>query len=224
MSEDPVLYYSHRAPEYDEIYDRPERQDDLAVLKTKIPELLAGRRVLELACGTGWWTQWIAPAAASVLATDASPAMLAEAQAKPLPPGRVTFGTLDAYNPGPVDPALDALFAGFFWSHIPLERIAPFLATLQRALPPKTRFVFADNRYVPGSSLPVLRQDDQGNSYQERILRDGRRYEVIKNFPSADELHSALETVGENVEVLELRYFWLAWGSLRPLTCEAPHP
>jgi SAM-dependent methyltransferase len=217
MTEDPALYYPHRAPEYEEVYAKPERQDDLAILKTKIPELLAGRHVLELACGTGWWTQWIAPAAASVLATDESPEMLVQAQDKTWPPGRVSFRWLDAYNVGPVSPEIDALFAGFFWSHVPRERLAQFLTSLQQSLPPKARFVFADNRYVPGSSIPISREDAQGNTYQERALRDGTAYEIVKNFPSAEELRRELEAVGRNVEVLELPYFWLAWGELRAI-------
>ena len=212
MTEDPALYYPHRAPEYEEAYEKPERQEDLAVLKTKIPELLAGRHVLELACGTGWWTQWIAPAAASVLATDTSPEMLVQAQGKTFPPGRVAFRWLDAYNVGPIAPEIDALFAGFFWSHVPRQRLAPFLTGLRRSLPPKTRFVFADNRYAPGSSIPISREDAQGNTYQERTLRNGATYEIVKNFPSAEELRRELEAVGRNVEVLELQYFWVAWG------------
>lgn len=209
---DPALYYPRRAPEYEEIYTRPERQEDLAVLRAKIPELLAGRHVLEIACGTGWWTLAIAPAAASVLATDASLEMLAEARAKTWPPGRVSFRQLDAYDPGPAGRDRDALFAGFFWSHVPRESLPRFLESLRRALIPGARFVFVDNRYVPGSSTPVSREDSQGNTYQERALRDGTTYEVLKNFPPAEELRQALAVAGREVEVLELPYYWLAWG------------
>ena len=41
-------YYQRRAPEYDEVYAKPERQADLAELKRLIPPLVAGRRVLEI--------------------------------------------------------------------------------------------------------------------------------------------------------------------------------
>lgn len=214
---DSDLYYPHRTPDYEEVYDKPERQDDLALLKTKVPELLAGRRVLELACGTGWWTQWIAPTAASVLATDQSPEMLTQAQTKTWPPDRVAFRWLDAYDLGTAGQDADALFAGFFWSHIPRERLPRFLASLQRALAPGARFVFVDNRYVPASSTPISQEDAQGNTYQERALRDGTTYELMKNFPSAEELRRELEAVGRNVELLELPYYWLAWGEFREI-------
>jgi hypothetical protein len=143
--------------------------------------------------------------------------MLAEAQAKTLPLGRVSFRQLDANDPGPAGQDRGALFAGFFWSHVPREGLPQFLESLQRALAPAARFVFVDNRYVPGSSTPVSREDIQGNTYQERILRDGTTYEVMKNFPTEDELREALAPVGRKVEVLELPYYWLAWGEFREI-------
>ena len=45
-------YYQQRAPEYDEVYAKPERQADLAELRRLLPPLVAGRRVLEIAAGT----------------------------------------------------------------------------------------------------------------------------------------------------------------------------
>ena len=46
-------YYGKRASEYEKIYDKPERQAELAWLRERIPRLFAGRDVLEIACGTG---------------------------------------------------------------------------------------------------------------------------------------------------------------------------
>ena len=57
MSEDLVAYYRLRAAEYDNVYAKPERQDDIAALGERLSELLAGCRILELAAGTGFWTQ-----------------------------------------------------------------------------------------------------------------------------------------------------------------------
>jgi ubiquinone/menaquinone biosynthesis C-methylase UbiE len=59
-------YYSRRAREYELIYEKPERQSDLAQLKRILRSLLASQTVLELACGTGYWTQVIAEKAKSV--------------------------------------------------------------------------------------------------------------------------------------------------------------
>ena len=75
-------YYSARAPEYDRVYLKPERQTDLGALKQWLPPLFAGARVLEVACGTGFWTQFIAPVAAEVVAIDAAPEMIRIATAR----------------------------------------------------------------------------------------------------------------------------------------------
>src|SRR5687767_8959260 len=61
-----ATYYAKRASEYERIYDKPERQADLRALEARIRKMVAGRKVLELACGTGYWTDLIAPEAAQV--------------------------------------------------------------------------------------------------------------------------------------------------------------
>ena len=47
-------YYAARAGEYDAIYRKPERQADLRAIEQWLPSVLRGRRVLEIACGTGY--------------------------------------------------------------------------------------------------------------------------------------------------------------------------
>ena len=74
-------YYAARAQEYDRVYDKPERQADLRRIEQWLPPLLSGRRVLEIACGTGYWTRLIAPVAASVVAIDSAAETLRIAQA-----------------------------------------------------------------------------------------------------------------------------------------------
>ena len=49
-------YYSKRASEYEQIYEKPERQHELEWLRNRIPMLFRGKTVLEVACGTGYWT------------------------------------------------------------------------------------------------------------------------------------------------------------------------
>jgi ubiquinone/menaquinone biosynthesis C-methylase UbiE len=71
-----IDYYSKRAREYERVYQKPERQADLGWLRATLRRELAGHRVLELACGTGYWTDAIAGTAASIHATDASTEVL----------------------------------------------------------------------------------------------------------------------------------------------------
>ena len=76
-------YYAQRAAEYERIYAKPERQADLATLRARIGKIFKGKRVLELACGTGYWTDVIAGTAVQVTALDLNEEVLAIARTKP---------------------------------------------------------------------------------------------------------------------------------------------
>lgn len=187
-----AAYYARRAAEYERIYAKPERQADLRAMAAALAAPFAGRRVLELACGTGWWTPHGAARAAHWRATDLNPETLAVARSKPLPPA-VRLQRADAYTLAELgDETFDAAFAGFWWSHVPRTRLRAWLDTLHARLQPGAVVVLMDNRYVPGSSTPIHRRDADGNTYQRRPLDDGSLHEVLKNFPDADEAIAAL--------------------------------
>lgn len=202
-------YYQARAQEYDAVYDKPERQADLASLRAWLPGALDGRRVLEVAAGTGYWTAVYADLARSVLATDVSVETLSVARARRAWPGTVRFSEADAFSVASVAGAFDAAFAGFFWSHVPVGSLDGFLAGLAGRLDRPATLVFIDNRYVRGSSHPVTRTDADGNTYQQRQLTDGSTWEVIKNFPAPEEISARLAGLGR-VEITELPYYWTA--------------
>lgn len=213
MTERPELagYYGARAREYERIYEKPERQDDLARLRILLPGYFRAKRVLEIACGTGYWTTVVAPVARSVVAIDVAPEVLDLARAKPLPTGRVELRIGDAFALDDVPGIFDAALAGFWWSHVRREELPRFLRGLHRRLAAGARVVFFDNRYVERSSTPVARADDAGNTYQRRRLDDGTVHEVLKNFPTPGELRATVGAAGgRNVEVIELPYFWIA--------------
>lgn len=208
-------YYAKRALEYEEVYRKPERQEDLAWLKEHLRQELAGHRVLELACGTGYWTAELEATAESIHATDASVEVLSVARRKQLDPKKVTFAEGDAYRPVHGQPPFTAGFAGFWWSHVPKADLAGFLAEFHGALQPGSRVVFIDNRFVPGSSTAIARCDAQGNTYQSRLLSDGSRHEVLKNFPTQIELRGILEPHASDLHLALTRYFWYARFDLK---------
>src|SRR5262245_55360490 len=186
-------YYAQRAQIYERIYHKPERQADLRTMEAALAAPFAGRRVLEVACGTGWWTPHGARDAASWLASDVNAETMAIAKTKPLP-ACVRFATVDAYTLAGLDgQRFDGVFAGFWWSHVALARLAPWLALLHSRLDAGARVVLLDNRFVDGSSTPISRRDDDGNTYQQRTLDDGSAHEVLKNFPDRD---GALAAIG----------------------------
>jgi len=202
-------YYAKRAPEYERFYDKPERQADLALLRKRVSAMCAKRRVLEVACGTGWWTEALAPAAAQVTALDVNEETLQIARAKTLPPGRVEFLCADAYRLPDLGRRHDLLFAAFWWSHVPLERLDEFLAGCTRAVAPGALLAFLDGRYVEGSSTPLSRRDAAGNSYQARTLDDGSAHEVLKNYPDDAELIRRASRIGWGANIELLPYHWL---------------
>ena len=206
-----AIYYAKRAAEYERIYAKPERQTDLATLKARVGKMLAGKRVLELACGTGYWTDVIAGTAAQVTALDLNEEVLAIARSKPNA-ARVDFVRGSAYDIPDLGRRHNALFAGHWWSHVPLERLDAFLAHAVNAVSPGALLAFYDNRYVEGSSTPLSRRDAQGNDYQTRKLDDGSSHEVLKNFPAASELiqRATRHGWGANVELLP-HYWLLTW-------------
>jgi ubiquinone/menaquinone biosynthesis C-methylase UbiE len=200
-------YYSARAAEYDKIYLKPERQPNLREMEAWISRVFEGRSVLEVACGTGYWTQFFAPCAARVVAIDAAVETLQIARGR-VPAEKVEFIKGDAYDiPVPAE-SFGAAFAGFWWSHIPLDRVGQFLTGLHKALKPGATVVFIDNRFVQGSSTPISEQDADGNTYQTRRLSDGSTHRVLKNFPSRDELLRAVQRFSQSAAYRQWDYFW----------------
>jgi SAM-dependent methyltransferase len=98
-------YYAARAPEYDSVYRKLERQPDLRSIEGWLPPRFTGETVLEIACGTGYWTQFIAPSAARIVAVDLAPETLRIAfsktsQAKPNCRRRSWASASQAPSPG----------------------------------------------------------------------------------------------------------------------------
>jgi demethylmenaquinone methyltransferase/2-methoxy-6-polyprenyl-1,4-benzoquinol methylase len=202
-------YYRRRAATYERIYARPERQADLRAMEAALASDFAGRRVLEVACGTGWWTPHGARDAQRWLATDLNPETMAIARLKVLP-ACVQFATVDAYTlAGLGSETFDAAFAGFWWSHVPLRHLPAWLATLHARLEPGARVVMLDNRYVEGSSTPISRRDAAGNSYQQRTLDDGSSHEVLKNFPTREQALAMLATQALDPQWTEHEHYWM---------------
>src|SRR5688500_18132253 len=106
MSAELEDYYAARASEYDRVYRKPERQADLRTIERWIREVFAGKTLLEIACGTGYWSQFLAPVARSFVGLDASREVLEIARSR-VTAGHAAFVQGDAYRPpedrGPFD-------------------------------------------------------------------------------------------------------------------------
>ena len=204
---DMLRYYAERAGEYERIYQRPERQADLARFESAIETAFAGRRVLDIACGTGYFSACAARRADSLDGVDANEETLDLAHAKRH--ANATFRTGDAYALGTPARPYTGVLCTFWWSHMPRSRIEDFLLGVQRQVAPGAVVLFADNTYVEGSSTPLARSDAEGNTYQRRRLDSGASYEVLKNFPAAAELVGWASRFGAGVELRQLTHYWM---------------
>lgn len=208
-------YYAARAPIYDAVYAKPERQVDIAWLQAHLPTRLAGRRVLEVACGTGYWTPHLAATAQQFTATDGVAEPLALARQRPGNEG-VTFVQADAYALPPELGTFDGAFAGLWFSHVPMAQRPAFLRSLHARLTPGARVVLIDNSRAQCIDLPIADNDADGNTWQWRTLPDGSRHRVLKNFPTEAELRALLAPQARVTDWRELMHFWLIEYELQP--------
>jgi 2-polyprenyl-3-methyl-5-hydroxy-6-metoxy-1,4-benzoquinol methylase len=194
-------YYDRRAS----WYDSSMRYDDADVVRSLEPIFedlrseMRDRTALEIACGPGFWTQRVAESASSILATDYNESTLAEARRKRIDASRVTFVRADAYELAQVGRGFTGAFAVDWLAHVPASRLRPFLEGLHARLSPDARVAFCDQ--TPGPSSITGIRDAEGNHLQERTLRDGSRYRVIKHFLSDTEYRELLSPFTDHVTI-----------------------
>ena len=202
-----INYYASRAAHYDDVYRRPEQQADLDDLAVHLQSWLVEKNVLEVACGTGWWTEKYFQLASRVVATDASAVMLELARRKGAMQGEVEFVEADAFDLPRGE--FNACVAGFWWSHVKRSDQAKFMESVQRSCQANTLLVLFDHCYVEGASTPIARTDLEGNTYQMRSLADGTRQEVLKNFPTDSALRKKLSGYVRDIRIERNHYFWM---------------
>jgi SAM-dependent methyltransferase len=205
-------YYERRAREYEGIYrrDDPIRQAEQAVMADALRAAMAGRRVLEIACGTGYWTSVIAEVARHVLATDVSEEMLDVARDKELPADKVEFGLADAFKLAEMPDTFDAGVAMFWISHVPKDRMKEFLGHFHARLIPNSVVFLADSVYVPGIGGELASKPGSPDTFKRRSLADGSQHEVLKNYYDANQLRDLLAPWATKLKLHFGTSFWRA--------------
>ena len=212
MNQDLAAYYRDRAKEYDKVYLNPPEQDDLLTAARLFQNLFSQKVILEIACGTGYWTEKIAQTAASVDATDINEQVIEIARERPMP-GKVTFSTADMYDLMPGNIQYDGLFGGFIWSHILLQDLDVLMDRWSGFLKEGGTMVFIDSNPVentPHDTRNITETDEHGNTYQTRTLENGTRHRVLKNFPTPEFLFQKLSRAGTDIEIVHLTHYWIA--------------
>ncbi len=182
-------YYRKCAEEYEEIYrrDDPVRREELRVLANALRKTLKGRKVLEIACGTGYWTQFLSETAQSIVAIDVAKEMLEIAKRKHYE-CPVSFCKEDAYALAFKDGSFDGGLANFWLSHIPKNKIDPFLQSFHRIFQHGSKVFMADNVYVPDVGGTLVAKKGKEDTYKLRRLKNESEYLVLKNYFSIEEL------------------------------------
>ena len=205
-----ISYYRDRAQEYDrkayDPHEQPARQVDIKQSTQILQEVFAGKRVLEIAAGPGFWTKIIALTAKSVTATDINENAIELAKKKLYPEGKVTFRVADMYALSDMPPH-DALFGGFIFSHVLRQDWSKFIDSIHSYVVPGGTVVLMDNRHI--TSRLDDRQDEQGNNYRRRTLEDGSKHEIVKNYPTEDELKELLRNRSTTMDFQNLEHYWI---------------
>lgn len=207
-------YYRERAPEYDEWWLRQGRYDlgaegnrvwfeEMAVTQAAFDAAGFHGDVLELAPGTGNWTERLARTADHVVALDGSPEMIALNRARLARQGladKVEFRQTDLFAWRP-ERQHDVVFFGFWLSHVPAERLDAFLSSVAAALRPGGLLGIIDSRPEQTSTAHDQPLSPAGVEVMTRRLNDGRAFQIIKRFDEPDALAVALARHGIGADV-----------------------
>ena len=200
-------YYSRRAKEYENIYyrDDPIRQDEQNQIKSELRRLFVGKSVLEVACGTGYWTESIAEVANEITGIDVSREVLEMAKSKNIP---AKFIVGDAYHLEKIEGNFNAGCANFWFSHIEKDKIDQFLNGFHKRIGNNSSVFMADNVYVEGMGGELIRKENSFDTYKERKLSDGTEYEIVKNYYNENELKMIFQKYTKEIKIIIGKCFW----------------
>lgn len=216
-----IEYYRARAGEYDQWFYRQGRYDRGAELNARwfeeaqtvtdaLDRFQPTGDVLELACGTGIWTERLARHADTITAVDASPEVLALNRARLGDlAAKVSYEQADLFRWEPTR-GFDVVFFGFWLSHVPPASFDKFWALVRRALNPGGRCFFVDSRRDPTSTARDHQLPSEADaSTLTRRLNDGREFQIYKIFYEPAELEVRLSKLGWHATIAATPNYFL---------------
>jgi demethylmenaquinone methyltransferase/2-methoxy-6-polyprenyl-1,4-benzoquinol methylase len=217
-----LAYYEARAPEYDDWYLRRGRYErgpvhdaawnaELDVAGRWLDALPIAGEIVELAAGTGWWSPLLATKG-ELSMYDGASAPLDRARERLVAHRlRAHLHVRDAW--AEPDRPVDALFTGFWLSHVPRERMDAFLGIARRWLKPGGVFAFIDSRPDPQSS--AIDHTTPADDTSVRRLDDGREFTVVKVYYEPADLEAALARNGFDDAIVTSTGRFFLTGSAR---------
>jgi 2-polyprenyl-3-methyl-5-hydroxy-6-metoxy-1,4-benzoquinol methylase len=221
---DMKTYYQERACEYDEWFYRKGRYDhspettrqwidETQMVFDALADFPLTGDVLELAPGTGIWTERLITTAKTVTAVDASSNMIEMNRAK-VGSDKITYIQADLFTWKP-NRCYDAVVFCFWLSHVPVERMDDFLRFVASMLHPGGRVFFVDSRPQPTMSASNHTLPESGSQIMARKLNDGRSFDIVKNFFEPHQLEQQCANAGLNVTVRETPNYFVYGTGLR---------
>ncbi len=212
-------YYGARAAEYDAWWQRRGRYDrgadvnarwfdEAAALEAALERFRPSGDILELACGTGFWTKVLARQARRLTAVDAAPEMLARARER-VGEAPVEYLQADLFDWRPQAGAYDVCFFGFWLSHVPESRFEAFWEMVASALRPGGRAFFVDSVRSERSTAADHQLPAADEETMIRRLDDGREFRIVKRFFDPRELESRLARLGWRIRVEQTGEFFI---------------
>lgn len=204
-----IAYYRARAPEYDATFRGAHDPPLVAALDAFAPS----GSVLELAAGTGAWTESVLRHPVSrLVALDASPEMLA-LHVRRVDDRRVERRVVNLFEWEP-DERFDVVTFAFWLSHVPPARLAEFWDKVGRALHPTGRVLFVDQERR-GMTIEVPSADPDYPTV-DRTLLDGRVMRAIKVYHRPQPLEGTLRKLGWEASVRRAGDGFLVGAARRP--------
>jgi SAM-dependent methyltransferase len=190
-------FYDLRAPDYRDESKPSDRYIPANMAPETAEAIVDGLRpdgdVLELACGNGFFTQFLARYATSLTAVDSSPRMLDRCRtAIGDRPARLVLADIFDWRP---DHRCDMVFFGFWLSHVPPTAFEGFWTLVLSALQPGGSVVFVDEDVRGEGAIEKIRLVG-GVPSARRTLVDGRQFDIVKVFWEPARLRDRLRQLG----------------------------
>ena len=222
LLQEQIRYYRERTPEYDEWFFRRGRYDrgpeqtrlwfeEVEEVRRALNAAGPAGHVLELACGTGLWTERLVPRAARLTAVDSSPEAI-ELNRRRVGSDRVEYQLANLFEWHP-DARYDFVFFGFWLSHVPPSRFIPFWHLVRGCLAPGGSVFFVDSRHHPAATAQDQASADPAAVRTRRRLNDGREFDIVKVFYKPAELGLQLSALGWRATVRGTANFFV-YGSV----------
>ncbi len=221
-----LAYYRARASEYDDWFYRRGRYDWGAELNARwfteadiVRKTLHGlgpvNTALELACGTGIWTEELVQVSRKVTALDGSPEVLELNRLRLDGAPHITHFQADLFAWEP-DREFDLVVFCFWLSHVPDEHLDAFLDKVRRAMRPGGRFFLVDSRNESTSMAKNHDRPTVETGVRVRKLNDGREFRVVKIFHEPAKLAERFRQHGFDAELRTTpNYFLYGSGARR---------